>query len=333
MFEVSSICCLWTYPTGRKPLPWSNVALKKQFSIEHFRCLCCDPTLVVSRAIKALDSLGSSGSNHLKAIMFSFRFDIRRDRALWRQDQFVVVVAAVVAVNKQFLIINNCLFAEHTITTWWHSVNPIILSLINFNEKHLNAHTLTDTHIHIVELLTHVVKLQPVCVHKTVLTCQEHKHLQPACLWPHFTHLIRVHTNLFVNSLQQNTHTHSQNHKPIYRRLTHQVKNAVSVVFTPCSATQKHYKSHKPLTVCGALIAAEWWIPPGSVCACVCESNTVICLCRMFSSYRKYEGNLSPVKRKQQWIWVLVCLLWQCCLNRWNIFHIMCGLGGQCLVH
>lgn len=130
--EVSSIGCLWTYPTGRRPWHWSNIALKKQFGIEYFRCLCYDPPLVVSRAITALKSLESSGSNHLKAIMFSFRFDIRRDRALWRQDQFVVVVAAVVAVNKQFLKINNRLFAEHTNTTWWHLVSQIILSLINF---------------------------------------------------------------------------------------------------------------------------------------------------------------------------------------------------------
>lgn len=116
------------------------------------------------------------------------------------------------------------------------------------------------------QLLTYNFKLQPVCVHKTVRTCQEHKHFYPACLWPCFTHLIRVQTNLFVNTLQQHTHKTTN---PIYRRLTHQVKNAVSVVFMLCSAAQKYYKSHKPLMVCGSLMAAEQWTPPGCVKMCM----------------------------------------------------------------
>lgn len=112
--------------------------------------------------------------------------------------------------------------------------------------KHTETHTAS-------QLSTHKLQPRPVCVHKTVQTCQEHKHFYPACQWPCFANLIRLHTNLFVNVLHQHTHKTT---KSVHSRLTHQVQNAFSDVLTPCSAAQKHYKCHKSLTVCGPLIAA-----------------------------------------------------------------------------
>lgn len=43
----------------------------------------------------------------------------------------------------------------------------------------------------------------------------------------------------------------------------------------PCSTTQKHYKSHKPLTVCGSFIAAEQWLPS----VCVGSNGFLCCMC------------------------------------------------------
>lgn len=61
------------------------------------------------------------------------------------------------------------------------------------------------------------------------------------------------------------THTDSKPHTHPNTGIL-QVKNAVDVVFTSRSAIQKHYWSTKFLTRCGALMAAEPWMPPGWVC-------------------------------------------------------------------
>lgn len=92
-----------------------------------------------------------------------------------------------------------------------------------------------------------------VCKHKTVRTCRGHKHFHPACLWPCFTHLIRLHINLCMNTLQRHTHTNTQTTSPNIQTI-YTFKNAACVVFMPCSAEQKHYKSHKPLALCGSHI-------------------------------------------------------------------------------
>lgn len=144
---------------------------------------------------------------------------------------------------KQKILRVNDMTPTHRITiyvniysTLTHTVNHTLFfflysqPLMQTHMQHLNAHT----QIQLLSCCTHT--WASAYVHKTVLTCQEHKHFYQACLRSRFTHLIRVHTKLFVNTLQQNTHT--QNHKPIYKRLTHQVKNAVGVVFATLCHTE-----------------------------------------------------------------------------------------------
>ncbi len=80
------------------------------------------------------------------------------------------------------------------------------------------------------------------------------------------------------------THTKPQPH-------IQEVKSDVNVVLMPRSTTRKHYKFHKPSTVCMSFIAAEQWTLPGPVC---------VFMLTVYSNWISLQNSVSWVQMKYQ---------------------------------
>lgn len=127
----------------------------------------------------------------------------------------------------------------------------LALSECSFSQNLKNLFQITDIHWVLACMHAFSFSLSPqlVCVHKMVLSCWECKHSTKHFFFFFFFYMSdKGSRHLFVKPARH-SHSQTQTTQAIYKRLTHQVKNAARVVFILRSTTQKHYKSHKPLTV------------------------------------------------------------------------------------